>query len=282
MALLLKGFSDETVDTGEVEIGYSVGPDNGPTLLLAHGVTSRRDSFLSVLDVLTAKYRVVTMDQRGHGYSGHPGEYGREDHARDINFILENVCDAPTILWGHSMGGANSVGVAINPPSQLKALVLEDAAVFPRVRPPSASNSPTMSMFQISLDLIDADATVEEAAARFREAYPNWPDYIYGWKAESILQMDADILRNVIGGTSSFSPGDPAETLARIKCPVLLMQADPTAGGILADDFLAEVVPDSDDWTVVKIEGAGHNIHREHSELLLSVVLPWLETQSGA
>lgn len=281
MAILLKGFADHTINTGEVEIGYSVGPDNGPTLLLAHGVTSRRDSFLPVMDALTIKYRVVTMDQRGHGYSGHPGKNAREDHARDIKFIIENVCDAPTVLWGHSMGGANSVATAIDAPAQLRALVLEDPAVFGRRRPASTNNSPTMNMFKLSIDLIDSGATVEEAASRFREAYPNWPEYVAGWKAESILQMDAEILRNVVGGTSAYSLDDPAEVMARIKCPVLLMQADPTAGGILPDEFLAQIVPDNDDWTVVKIEGAGHNIHREHSELLLPVVLPWLEARQN-
>ena len=184
------------------------------------------------------------------------------------------------LLWGHSMGGANSVAMTANPPTQLRALVLEDPAVFGRRRPASTNSSPTMNMFQISLDLIDSGATAEEAASRFREAYPNWPECVAGWKAESILQMDAEILRNVVGGTSP-SQGDPAEILASIDCPVLLMQADPAAGGILQDDFLAQIVPDSDDWTVVKIEGAGHNIHREHSELLLPVVLPWLEARQN-
>lgn len=52
MALLLHGFTDHTINTGEVEIGYSVGPDHGSTLLLLHGVTSRRDGFLRVIDSL--------------------------------------------------------------------------------------------------------------------------------------------------------------------------------------------------------------------------------------
>ena len=41
MVLLLNGFTDHTIDTGEVEIAYSTGPDNGPTLLLLHGLTDR-------------------------------------------------------------------------------------------------------------------------------------------------------------------------------------------------------------------------------------------------
>ena len=74
MPLLLNRFTDHTINTGEVQIGYSVGPDNGPTLLLCHGVTSRRDGFLRVIDELIGDYRIITMDQRGHGFSGHtPG-----------------------------------------------------------------------------------------------------------------------------------------------------------------------------------------------------------------
>lgn len=117
---------------------------------------------------------------------------------------------------------------------------------------------------------------MDEIASRIREAYPDWPDYVADWKAESIVQMDADILRAITAGNIP-SEDDPAGMLARIQCPVLLLQADPLAGGILPDDFVAEVVPENGRWTVVKIEGAGHNINREHPEKLLPVVMPWLE-----
>lgn len=81
MALLMNGFADHTIDTGEVEIAYSVGPDNGPTLLMLHGVTSRRDAFNKLFDSLTKNYRVIAADQRGHGNSGHtPGHYMTPDH----------------------------------------------------------------------------------------------------------------------------------------------------------------------------------------------------------
>ncbi len=280
MAILLNGFTERTINTGEVEIAYSVGPDNGPTLLLLHGVTSRRDGFLNVTEALKEKHRVVAIDQRGHGFSGHtPGHYDREDHARDVRFVLENVCESPTIVWGHSMGGGNAISMAGDPPEQLKALVLEDPAIFGRRRRPTPSSStPAMNAFQFSLDLIDAGISVEEMASRTRHSYPDSPDYYANWKAESLTQMDAEILRDVVAGRSRGGE-DPVGVLAKIDCPVLLMQADPEAGGILPDDFLAEVVPGSDDWTVAKIEGAGHNINRDHPEKVLPVVLPWLDAQ---
>jgi pimeloyl-ACP methyl ester carboxylesterase len=279
MALLLNGFADHTVDTGEVEIAYSVGPNNGPMLLLLHGVTSRRDGFLRVIDALVNDYHIVTIDQRGHGYSGHtPGAYSREDHARDIRFVMENVCKEPTIVWGHSMGGGNSIAMANNPPANLKALVLEDPAVFGRVRPASTDASPTVSRFKVHLDLIDAGLSIDEMARKLRAASPEQPEYFASWEAECLLQMDAEILR-AITDRSSRGFDDPAQMLADIDVPVLLLQADPTAGGILPDDYLASILPESDSFTSTKIVGAGHNINREHPELLLPVVLPWLAAQ---
>lgn len=67
MALYLDGFTHHVVDTGEVEIGYSVGPDNGPAMLLLHGNSCRRDSFLNVAGLLSESYKVFAVDTRGMG-----------------------------------------------------------------------------------------------------------------------------------------------------------------------------------------------------------------------
>lgn len=281
MPLLLEGFSDESINTGEVEIGYSVGPDNGPDLLLLHGVTSRRDGFLRVIDSLTPDYRVVTMDQRGHGFSGHtPGQYDRMDHARDIRFVMENVCKGPITVWGHSMGGGNAVGMAQDPPDNFAALVLEDAAVFPRQRPRTAGGG-MMSIFSAQVEFIDAGLSVDEMASKLNELSPGQPEYFGRWKAECLLQMDAEILRDIVSGKTR-GVDDPAAALANINCPVLLVQADPESGGILPDDYLSSIIPERDDFTVVKIPGAGHNINREHPEEMLGIVLPWLQQQRSA
>ena len=56
----------------------------------------RLDGFLRVIDELVGDYRIITMDQRGHGFSGHTtGAYDRFDHARDIRFVMENVSKMP-------------------------------------------------------------------------------------------------------------------------------------------------------------------------------------------
>ncbi len=276
MPLLLTGFTDHSIDTGEVEIAYSIGPDNGPTLLLLHGVTSRRDGFTMLLDALTQDYRVVTMDQRGHGYSGHtPGHYMTPDHGRDIRFFMENVCKEPTLVWGHSMGGANAVSMARDPPGQLRALVLEDPAMFGRTRPASNGKNPTKSQFQVNLELVEQNLSTEEMISRQIETNPGEPEWVAPWRTECLSQMDIDLLRTTAAGTYRGA-GEPIDSLAKIKCPVLLVQADPTAGGILPDDYLTAMLPDREDFSTAKIEGAGHNINRDNPAGLLAVVMPWL------
>jgi len=280
VALLLNGFTDHTIDTGEVEIAYSTGPDNGPTLLLLHGLTDRRDAFPTVIDTLDEMHRVVAIDQRGHGYSGRtPGHYSNDDHARDIRYILENVCQSPTVVWGHSMGGANAIAMAADPPEQLKALILEDPAIFGRARSTRAGGAPVDSPFGASLELIEAGISAEEMASRIAESEPGMPDYYAPWKAERLAQIDPEILRDVVAGRRR-GVQDPKESLAKIDCPVLLMQADPDKGGILQDEFLAEITPKTGDWTVVKVVGAGHVINRNHPELALPIVMPWLAAHS--
>ena len=280
MALLLNGFTDHTIDTGEVEIAYSTGPDNGPTLLLLHGLTDRRDAFPTVIDILDEMHRVVAIDQRGHGYSGRtPGHYSNDDHARDIRYILENVCQSPTVVWGHSMGGANAIAMAADPPEQLKALILEDPAIFGRAWSTRADGAPVNSPFGASLELIEAGISAEEMASRIAESEPGMPDYYAPWKAERLAQIDPEILRDVVAGRRR-GVQDPKESLAKIDCPVLLMQADPDKGGILQDEFLAEITPKTGDWTVVKVVGAGHVINRNHPELALPIVMPWLAAHS--
>jgi pimeloyl-ACP methyl ester carboxylesterase len=280
VVLLLNGFTDHTIDTGEVEIAYSIGPDNGPTLLLLHGLTDRRDAFPTVIDTLDEMHRVVAIDQRGHGYSGRtPGHYSNDDHARDIRYILENVCQSPTVVWGHSMGGANAIAMAADPPEQLKALILEDPAIFGRARSTRAGGAPVNSPFGASLELIEAGISAEEMASRIAQSEPGMPDYYAPWKAERLAQIDPEVLRDVVAGRRR-GVQDPKESLAKIDCPVLLMQADPDKGGILQDDFLAEITPKTGDWTVVKVVGAGHVINRNHPELVLPIVMPWLAAHS--
>jgi len=282
MALLLDGFAHHVVDTGEVEIGYSVGSGNGPAMLLLHGNSSRRDSFLNVAGLLSESYKVFAMDTRGHGFSSHtPGQYTTPNMVRDVVFVLRNVIKEPAIVWGHSMGGGIAAAALSENPELGLALVLEDSGVrsfgtrHPASPPLGQRKSGTLSIFAQQLKAMDAGLSLEEMTTKIEEMQPGQPGYYAAWKAEVLIQLDNELLRMAVEATE-VGGRDPREILDKIEVPVLFMQADPDAGGLNTDEYLAEIIPDRDNFTVTKIVGAGHNINRAHTDLMLPVVLPWL------
>jgi pimeloyl-ACP methyl ester carboxylesterase len=81
--------------------------DAGPTVFFAHGWTCNHTIFRHQMSHLCDRYRVVSMDQRGHGESGMPDsmDFGTDRLAEDLKAVVD-ACDAEEfVIVGHSMGG---------------------------------------------------------------------------------------------------------------------------------------------------------------------------------
>jgi pimeloyl-ACP methyl ester carboxylesterase len=97
-----------------------------PTVVLAHGWTLTRASWLPVVDRLVASgVRVVTYDQRGHGESSalrdHPTVRMLGD---DLGSVLDVVAPRdPVVLGGHSMGGMTVMAYAGLHPDDFRSRV---------------------------------------------------------------------------------------------------------------------------------------------------------------
>ncbi len=88
------------------------GRDDGPALVLMHGVGCNRGAWDGVLAMLTEEWpgRWLNVDFRGHGQSFHRAPYGVGVHAADVAQLLDP--DEPVTLLGHSMGGAVAIALA--------------------------------------------------------------------------------------------------------------------------------------------------------------------------
>lgn len=85
------------------------GPPDGYPIVLTHGITCAIRAWAYQIADLSADYRVIAFDHRGHGRSGIPkrGGYSLELLASDLDSVLEATL-APgerAVLAGHSMGG---------------------------------------------------------------------------------------------------------------------------------------------------------------------------------
>ena len=78
---------------------------SGPTLLLVHGWSQSAEQFAHQIDGLSDRYRVIALDQRGHGESEKPEHgYKIQRLATDLHDVLVALDLQEVTLLGHSMG----------------------------------------------------------------------------------------------------------------------------------------------------------------------------------
>jgi pimeloyl-ACP methyl ester carboxylesterase len=65
--------------------------------------------------------------------------------------------------------------------------------------------------------------------------------------------------------------------LSGIRCPVLLLQADPDLGCAMTNEEIARALPLLAQPTTIRVEGTSHNVFL--TDELLQVVLAYLENQ---
>lgn len=108
-----------------------VGDREAPAVVLLHGFTSDLRSWVPLFDDLTADYRAIAVDLRGHGLSSAPEEiesYTIEALAGDVAALLDFLEIDICALAGSSFGGMVALQFAVTWPERLAGLVLSDSS----------------------------------------------------------------------------------------------------------------------------------------------------------
>jgi pimeloyl-ACP methyl ester carboxylesterase len=91
---------------GRTVVWDAAGPPGAPTLLLVHGVTlTAALNWSGIVDSLRRRYRVVLVDQRGHGQGLTCGSFRLEDCADDLAAVAGALGIERLVPVGYSMGG---------------------------------------------------------------------------------------------------------------------------------------------------------------------------------
>jgi pimeloyl-ACP methyl ester carboxylesterase len=103
------------------------GPDDAPTVVLAHGWTCALRFWCYQTRDLADEFRVVAYDQRGHGRSerARNRDYSIDAYGDDLAAVLEAVVPAGerAVVAGHSLGGMTIASFAGRHEQQLQRLV---------------------------------------------------------------------------------------------------------------------------------------------------------------
>ena len=81
------------------------GESSAPPIVALHALGRSADSWDQVADVLGNKYRVLALDQRGHGGSARTNAYTFELMCEDLLHFANAMNLERFTLIGHSMGG---------------------------------------------------------------------------------------------------------------------------------------------------------------------------------
>ena len=107
-----------------VTLSYSEA-GQGPPVVLLHGFPLNNGIWPEQQRQLSARYRVITPDLRGHGRSPAPaGIYEMDLLARDVLALLDTLHITKAVIMGHSMGGYVTLAAWKRAPERFLALGL--------------------------------------------------------------------------------------------------------------------------------------------------------------
>jgi len=260
------------IENGDVMLNVeSAGDESAPPLLLMHGITSSRRSWEWFVPRLSDRYRVLSLDFRGHGGSGRaPDDYQPRTYVTDAIAVLEQI--GPAILIGHSLGGVTAAALSQQRADLVRAMVLEDPPLGSMTVEDNADSQgnaimQAFRMMKASIPMVQAAGMQPEALAQMMAMTPTATGATMGQvvipeaivaMAASLLDLDVTVLDPILDGTSTtaFDPSQP------ITVRTLLLTGDPAMPDTVAiPSDVAPVLAKSASVEHHVVAGAGHLIH---------------------
>jgi pimeloyl-ACP methyl ester carboxylesterase len=286
-----------------IEFGGTADPapgagSSGPPIVFVHGLGGSHLNWCQVGPQLAAGRRALALDLHGFGLT--PGTRRTSTvraNARLLDRFVREICGAPVILVGNSMGGMISVLQAAAAPDTVAGLVLIDPALpLPRqvpdpvvagqfllyalpgvgelfVRTMLARRTPELAVRQL-IELCFADPSRSDPAmvaasvdlARYRmgdrtqaRAY-----------AQSLLAASRSLLR--VNGR----PGRYWGMMASIRVPVLLIGGE--SDRLVSLAAMRAAAARNPGWEAVFLPGVGHTPQLEVPDAVIGTISGWLGT----
>lgn len=165
---------DRFIDVG-IKLHVREWPGRKTTFVLLHGLSSNSRTWDTVADQLwQAGYRVVAVDQRGHGRSDKPdSNYDFATVTADLARLLQVMELTQPVLVGQSWGGNVLLDFAANYPDMACGLAFIDGGFI------DLKSRPDATWEKIAIELKPPDLTGTgriELKKRIQKSHPDWTD----------------------------------------------------------------------------------------------------------
>ena len=114
----------------DVTLSYLDSGGAGPVVVLLHGLAGSAGELAATAGALSDAYRVLALDQRGHGGSTRrPADTSRRAHVEDVVALIAATGGAPVAVVGQSAGAHTALLLAAWHPHLVRHLVLLEGGV---------------------------------------------------------------------------------------------------------------------------------------------------------
>ena len=255
------------------------GAPDAPTIVLLHGGHQSAHSWDLVSLYLARRYRVLALDQRGHGDTEWARDVAYSNHEMSLDaeaFIGAVGLERP-ILMGHSMGGRNAMLLTRRASSLLRALVIVD--VGPEVS--DRGRAVIAGFVRDNEEFDDLDHFVRNVQQydpyRSREHIERTVKYNMLQRADGkfVSKCDANPRRLGIVRGSGPQENITLEEAGAFDLPVLVVRgADSRILAAEAAERFRDALPRG---TLVTVPDCGHNVHGQNTKGFIEAMGGFLE-----
>lgn len=245
-----------------------------PALVFLHGIMGHAFEWDAAFDVLTERFQVIALDQRGHGRSDWTRPYTLEMLGDDVAAVVEALGLDDVTLAGHSMGALAAIEAAWRHPERFTRLVTIDIAPDSV----SAERAEDMVAWLTSMGEAAYDG-MDEPMALWRESNPIAPEPLLRRYVDHALAAGDDGKLRWAYDAAGLAEAMPTwvdperrwRALSEIAQPTLVVRGESSAF-VSRDDAreMARVLPDGS-W--VELAGASHDMGVQRPDAVAREIL---------
>ena len=252
---------DKFINIDGIRLHYlDWGPSELTPILMLHGMAQSAHTWDFAGLALSDRYRVISLDQRGHGDSdwAPDGNYSLDAHLGDIAGFINKLNLRNLVIVGLSMGGRNAYSYAALYPERIHGLVIVDIA------PESARSGPSaIREFIAQVDELD---TFEEFVGRVKAYNPRRSDIqIRGSLSHNLKQLPSGRWTwkydKVLRSPTRTQPQPDLvarqwEYIGKVECPTLLVRGE--FSKVLSPEIAEITLSKLKNGTLSVVPNAGH------------------------
>jgi len=259
------------------------GDRNAQPIVLLHGGHQSCHSWDLVSLSLAQKYRVLALDQRGHGDSewSRDVDYSNHTMSLDAEAFMHAMGLTSPILVGHSMGGRNSLLLTKRNPARLKALVVVD--IGPEISP--EGRQAIQGFVRANQEFDNLEHFIENVRKydpyRSREHIERTVKYNMLERADGKYVSKCDATPRRIGLVPSAGTNDniTLEDAKAFNLPTLVIRG--ANSNILTQDAAERFAAALPQGKLAVVENCGHNVHGQNTKGFLAALCTYLDTLSA-